>query len=35
MDEKCLKTLETMMTRVVGVFGEEVQHKLDLLVEGQ
>lgn len=24
-----------MMTRVVGVFAEDVQHKLDLLVEGQ
>ncbi len=35
MDEKDLKQIESMMTRVVGVFAEDVQHKLDLLVEGQ
>lgn len=35
MDEKDLKTIEAMMTRVVGAFAEEVQHKFDLLVEGQ
>jgi uncharacterized protein YydD (DUF2326 family) len=34
MDEKDLKQIEAMMTRVVGVFAEDVQHKLDLLAEG-
>jgi hypothetical protein len=35
MDQKDLKIIEAMMTRVVGVFAEDVQHKFDLLVEGQ
>lgn len=35
MDEQDLKQIETMMVRVVGVFAEDVQHKLDLLVKGQ
>lgn len=35
MDEKNLKIIEAMMTRVVGHFAEDVHQKLDLLVEGQ
>lgn len=31
MDEKDLKIMETMMTRVVGVFFEDVQQKFPLL----
>lgn len=35
MEERDLQQIEAMMTRVVGVFAEDVQHKLDLLSEGQ
>lgn len=35
MDEKALQIIEAMMTRVVGVFAEDVQYKFHLLVEGQ
>ncbi len=35
MDEQDLKQIETMMVRVVGVFAEDVLHKLDLLLAGQ
>jgi len=34
MEEQDLKQIEAMMTRVVGVFAEDFQHKLDLVVEG-
>ena len=35
MEDNDLKQIETMMSRVVGVFPEDIQHKLDILVEGQ
>ncbi len=35
MEEKELKQIEAMMTRVVGVFAEDVQHKFEILAEGQ
>jgi len=34
MNEKDMKELEAMMTRVVGVFSEDVQHTFELLAEG-
>lgn len=34
MEEQDFKQIESMMTRVVGVFAEDFQHKLDLVVEG-
>jgi archaellum component FlaC len=34
MEETDLKQIEAMMTRVVGVFAEDVQHKFDNLGEG-
>jgi len=35
MEPKDLMQIEKMMTRVVGVFTEDIQHKLDLVIEGQ
>ena len=35
MNEKDLKQIEAMMNRAVGVFVEDVQHKFEILVEGQ
>ena len=35
MEEKDLQQVEAMMSRVMGVFTDDVQHKLDLVVEGQ
>jgi hypothetical protein len=35
MDERDLEQIEAMMYRVVGIFAEDVQHKLDILSEGQ
>ena len=35
VEDNDLKQIETMMSRVVGVFPEDIQHKLDILVEGQ
>ena len=34
MEEKDLTQIEAMMTRVVGVFAEDVQHKFEILSEG-
>lgn len=34
MEEKDLKQIEAMMTRIVGVFAEDVQHKFEVLGEG-
>lgn len=35
MDEKDMHEIEAMMTRVVGVFAEDVQRKFEILGEGQ
>ena len=34
MEEKDLTQIEAMMTRVVGVFSEDVQHNFEILSEG-
>lgn len=34
MEEQDLKQIEAMMSRVVGVFAEDVQHKFEILSEG-
>ena len=35
MESKDIMQIEKMMTRVVGVFTEDIQHKLNLVIEGQ
>lgn len=35
MEEKDLNQMEVMMNRVVGAFVEDVQHKFEILADGQ
>jgi hypothetical protein len=35
MEKNDLERIEAMMRHVVGIFAEDVQHKMDILAEGQ
>ena len=35
MNEQFLQQIDELVTRRIGVFAEDVQHKLDLVIEGQ
>ena len=35
MNEQLLQQIDELVTRRIGVFAEDVQHKLDLVIEGQ
>jgi chaperonin cofactor prefoldin len=35
LEEQDLKQIEAMMRHVVGIFAEDVQHKFEILAEGQ
>ena len=35
MNEQLLQQIDELFTRRIGVFAENVQHKFDLLIEGQ
>ena len=35
MNEQLLQQIDELFTRRIGVFAEDVQHKFDLLIEGQ